>query len=221
MKNAGKLRDLDKILSRLGKEYRFGGLSRKDLSSNPFDQFARWFLEAVKHKDPKANVMVLATAGRNRVSTRSVLLKGFDDRGFLFYTNTKSRKARELSRNSRASICFYWAELERQVTAIGRAEKIPRGEARIYFRSRPREAQIAAWCTRQSRVIRNRDELERRFLAIKKKYEGRAIPFNPEWAGYRLKPEEFEFWQGRANRLNDRFRYRSKDGTWLIERLQP
>jgi len=210
-----------RIISPLRKEYHFGKLDRQDLAGNPFKQFARWFNEAVKAGDERADVMILATAGKNTVSTRSVLLKGFDKRGFLFYSNTQSRKARELRENPRASVCFYWAALERQATLSGEVRKVPQKEARIYFRSRPRDAQIASWCTEQSRVIQGREELDRRFREMKKKFAGRPVPFNPRWGGFRLQPREFEFWQGRANRLNDRFRYRLQSGRWLIERLQP
>lgn len=210
-----------RITGRLRKEYHFGRLDRKDLAKNPFKQFARWFNEAVKAGDERADVMVLATAGKNTVTTRSVLLKGFDERGVLFYSNTQSRKARQLRENPHSSVCFYWAALERQVAVSGEVRKIPQKEARIYFRSRPRGAQIASWCTEQSRVIRDRNELDRRFREMKKKFAGRPVPFNPYWGGFRLKPKEFEFWQGRANRLNDRFRYRLKSGRWVIERLEP
>jgi pyridoxamine 5'-phosphate oxidase len=217
-----KYRNLDKYIEKIRKEYHFGKLERKDLTRNPFDQLEHWLLQAIKRKDPKANVMVLATSSaKGKVSSRSVLLKGISEKGLLFYTHKNSLKARQLDENPQASVCFYWGGMERQVTVMGRVMKIPQKEAELYFRSRPREAQIAAWCTEQSRVIRSREELDRRFEAMKRKFAGREIPISPYWTGYCLKPGEFEFWQGRANRMNDRFRYRPKSGRWLIERLQP
>ncbi len=221
MKNTERFKDLEKTAAKIRREYHFGKLSRKDLAPDPLDQFAHWFREAVKREDAKANIMVLATAGKKGVSSRSVLLKGLDERGFLFYTNTRSRKARDLRENPRASACFYWAELERQVLVTGRVKQIPGKEALIYFHSRPREAQIATWCTEQNRVIENREVLDRRFAEMKKKFVGREIPLHPHWAGFRLRPDEIEFWQGRANRLNDRFRYRLRASKWLLERLEP
>lgn len=221
MRQPEKYRDLEKLIGQIRKEYHFGKLERENLTPDPFDQFAHWFMDAVKHCDAKANVMVLSTSEKDRVTSRSVLLKGFDERGLLFYTQKQSRKARALRANPHASVCFYWTELERQVTIHGLVREIPRAEAEVYFRSRPREAQIASWCSRQSNVIESREELDRRFREVEKKYDGREIPFNPEWGGFRLEPEEFEFWQGRLNRLNDRFRYRYHDKAWLIERLEP
>ena len=221
MKNSERFRDLEKTLAKIRSEYHFGKLCREDLLPNPLDQFAQWFLEAAKRRDAKAHVMVLSTAGGGGASSRCVLLKGLDERGFLFYTNTQSRKARDFRENPQASACFYWAELERQVIVTGRVKQIPRKETLAYFHSRPREAQIAAWCTEQNRVIENREVLDRRFAEMKKKFVGREIPLNPHWAGFRLQPEAIEFWQGRVNRLNDRFRYHSKAGKWVLERLEP
>ena len=212
---------MEKLIGGIRKEYHFGKLDREDLVPNPFEQFARWFTEAIQHRDPKANVMVLATAGKKSISTRSVLLKGFDERGLAFYSHQKSRKARELRENPKASICFYWAMLERQVTANGRVKEINPRETEIYFRSRPRDAQIATWCTEQNRVLRSRKELDLKFEQVKKKFGDREVPLNPNWLGFRLEPQEFEFWQGRTNRLNDRFRYRRRERGWLIERLEP
>ncbi len=222
MKPFGKYSDIEKKMGRIRKEYHFGKLDRQDLLRDPFDQFAGWLKEAVeRHKDPKANVMILATAAKGKVSNRCVLLKGLTPQGLIFYTHTLSLKSRQLKENPAASACFYWPEMERQVTVAGRVKRIPAREAEIYFCSRPREAQIGAWCTKQSQSIENRQELERRFLELSKKYEGKEIPVSPYWAGFCLQPREFEFWQGRANRLNDRFRYRLKAGRWIIERLQP
>ena len=222
MKRSRKISGVEKMLGRIRKEYHFGQLDRQDLCPDPLDQFARWLKDAVeRHQDAKANVMVLATAGKGKGSNRCVLLKDLTKQGFVFYTYTQSLKARQLKENPRASACFYWPETERQVTVAGRVRRIPRRKVEIYFRSRPREAQIAAWCTEQSQVIQSREELDCRFREWSRKFEGREIPLSPYWAGFCLEPSEFEFWQGRANRLNDRFRYRLKAGRWTLERLQP
>lgn len=213
---------IEKMMAGIRKEYHFGKLERTDLAHNPFDQFTRWLREALlRHRDARANVMVLATAGKGKVSARCVLLKGLSKQGLTFYTHTKSLKARQLKENPRACACFYWPEMERQVTVTGLVRQVPRKEAEIYFHSRPREAQIAAWCTEQSKGIESRAELDRRFRNFTQKYEGREIPLSPHWAGFCLRPREFEFWQGRANRLNDRFHYGLKNGRWTVRRLQP
>lgn len=216
-----KFQDLEKMLGDLRKDYRFGELCFEDLSPDPFDQFSRWLLEAIREKDAKADVMVLGTSADNRVSTRCVLLKGFSEKGLVFYTNTRSRKARQIARNPKASACFYWASLERQVTVMGPVKTVSRKEAEIYFQTRPPNAQIAAWCSEQSKVLKSREELERRFEEMKKKFEGIPVPFPEFWSGFRIQPNEFEFWQGRANRLNDRFRYQQTATGWRIERLSP
>lgn len=221
MRSAKKFLDLEWVFKKIRKEYHFGKLSRKELAPNPWDQFADWFSQAISHKDPNINIMTLATSAKNVVTTRCVLLKGFDQRGLLFYSNTGSRKVKQLEINPRASLCFYWPTMERQVNIRGRVKKILREETENYFHSRPREAQIAAWCSRQSRVLKSRAELDLRFDPMRKKFEGCQIPPPPYWAGFRLKPEEFEFWQGRANRLNDRFRCRPAKDAWRTQRLEP
>ena len=166
--------------------------------------------------------MTLATADRTgRPAARVVLLKGLDDRGFVFYTNYESRKARELAENSNASLVFYWAELERQVRVGGTASRISRDESERYFKSRPRGHQLGAWVSTQSEVIAGRAVLEERLKEYERRYPD-AVPLPPFWGGYVVAPSEIEFWQGRPNRLHDRFRYtRQKDGLWLIERLAP
>ncbi len=220
MKKASTFQDLESHIRKIRKEYHFGTLRRKDLQKNPWDQFASWFLQAVK-KSASANVMVLATAAKGSVSTRCVLLKGFDEQGLLFHSNANSRKAAQIKANPRVSACFYWPELEKQVTVIGKAVQVPLSETKKYFMSRPRESQIAAWCSFQNKVLKNREALDGKFEKMKKKFEGGKIPIPPYWTGYRIKPEEFEFWQGRANRLNDRFRYRRAKGAWRIDRIEP
>lgn len=213
--------DIEKQIRKIRKEYRFGTLLRKDLAADPWDQFARWFLDAVKKSDNNANVMTLATSAKNVTSARCVLLKGFDERGLLFHTNLNSVKAEQILENPQGAAVFYWPALERQVIATGRIHQIPVKEAKLYFKSRPRESQIAAWCSLQSRVLKNREELDSRFQQWSEKFKGKEVPFPAHWGGFRLKPVEFEFWQGRANRLNDRLRYRQAGKSWLIERIEP
>lgn len=220
--NPSHFADVEKMMAGIRKEYHFGKLDRPDLDPDPFKQFYRWLKEAaLKHGDAKANVMVLATEGKGRVSARCVLLKGFSSEGLVFYSHSESLKARQMRENPKVCACFYWPEIERQVSVSGRIKRLPKNEAEIYFHSRPREAQIAAWCTKQSRPAADRKMLDERFQKFSKKFEGKEIPISPFWAGFRIVPFEFEFWQGRANRLNDRFQYRRKAGRWRIVRLQP
>jgi len=166
--------------------------------------------------------MTLATATPDgRPSVRVVLLKGFDERGFVFYTNYRGRKGRELEANPCCSLLFYWGELERQVRVEGRASQLPGEESDAYFKSRPRGSQLGAWASEQSRPISERNELEERLRELEAEYEGREVPRPPFWGGYRVEPETFEFWQGRENRLHDRLLYRRSNGNWRITRLQP
>src|SRR5690606_14622303 len=169
------------------------------------------------------NNLTLATASADGFpSARTVLLKGYDARGFVFYTNQQSRKGRELAENPRASLVFWWDRLERQVVIQGTVTPVPDDEADDYFHSRPRGSQLGAWASRQSTVIESREVLERRLEELEKEYEGKEIPRPEYWGGYVVKPLSIEFWQGRPNRLHDRLRYRlSDDGAWIIERLSP
>lgn len=173
-------------------------------------------------KPTEVNAMTLATVDdHGRPFSRIVLLKGYDERGFIFYTNYESRKGRQLKHDPRASLTFYWSEQERQVCVVGEVSKISREETEVYFRSRPRGSQIGAWASNQSQPVKDRAELEECWRAIEKQYPG-DIPPPPHWGGYVLKPAAIEFWQGRPNRLHDRFRYtRQADGSWKIERLAP
>jgi pyridoxamine 5'-phosphate oxidase len=200
-------------------------LSRVDLPPDPFAQFRRWFDEAEAEAIPLANAMALATAdAAGHPSVRHVLLRTFDDRGFVFYTNRESRKGRQLAENPHAAITLLWKELDRQVSATGRVEATSDDESRAYFATRPREARIGAWASRQSEELTSRAELDRRFEELAERFPGDAIPLPPYWGGYRLVPEAVEFWQGRAFRLHDRFRY-ERDETqaagWRIARLSP
>ena len=206
----------------LRKSYTLAGLRRADLAADPIQQFHSWLQQAIGAQLLEPTAMTLATAGKTgRSSARVVLLKGLDDRGFVFYTNYESRKARELLENSNASLVFYWAELERQVRVGGTASRISHDESERYFKSRPRGHQLGAWVSTQSEVIASRAVLEERLKEYERRYPD-AVPLPPFWGGYVVAPNEIEFWQGRPNRLHDRFRYtRQKDGLWLIERLAP
>jgi pyridoxamine 5'-phosphate oxidase len=203
---------------------RFGvGLYQTDLDPDPIRQFERWYDKVLENNLPEPNAMTLATAGSNGMpSARVVLLKGFDQRGFVFYTNYESQKGRELDENPHAAIVFFWAQLQRQVRVAGEVSKVPAGESEAYFHTRPPGSQIGAWASRQSRVLSNREELESRMWELARQYAGRDVPLPPFWGGYCLRPSRIEFWQNRPNRLHDRFLYsRSGGGDWKIERLYP
>jgi pyridoxamine 5'-phosphate oxidase len=205
------------------KEYSLAGLSEKDVARDPFRQFEKWFQEAEAAKIHEPNAAVLATASKDgRPSARTVLLKGIDGRGFVFYTNYNSRKGRELEANGRGAYLFPWFALERQVVVEGSVAKITREESEAYFHSRPRASQLAAWASAQSSIISGRDELESAMKAVEKKYTGVEAPLPPNWGGFRIVPDSVEFWQGRRSRLHDRLRYRREaNGSWVIERLAP
>ncbi len=205
------------------KEYSLAGLSEKDVARDPFRQFEKWFQEAEAAKIHEPNAAVLATSTRDgRPSARTVLLKGIDGRGFVFYTNYNSRKGRELESNARGAYLFPWFALERQVIVEGAVARITREESEAYFHSRPRASQLAAWASAQSSIISGRDELEAAMKAVEKKYTGVEAPLPPNWGGFRIAPDSVEFWQGRRSRLHDRLRYRREaGGAWVIERLAP
>ena len=209
-------------LADLRKDYTLAGLRRVELETDPIQQFQKWFQQALDARLLEPSAMTLATADQQgRPSARIVLLKGLDERGFIFFTNYESRKGRELAENPNAALVFYWAELERQVRVSGGAARISRGESEKYFTARPRGHQLGAWVSTQSEVIANRAVLEKRLDEFEQRYPG-AVPLPPFWGGFVLSPIEIEFWQGRPNRLHDRFRYtRRPDNTWLIERLAP
>ncbi len=206
----------------LRNEYTRSGLSESDVLPDPIDQFHRWFDEALEANLHEPNAMTLATATPDgRPSARVVLLKGFGERGFVFYTNYEGRKALELEANPNCYLLFYWGELERQVRVEGRATRVSTEESDAYFASRPRGSQLGAWASEQSRKVEGRTELEDRLKELEEEYEGREAPRPPFWGGYRVEPEGMEFWQGRENRLHDRLLYTRLDGGWKIERLQP
>jgi pyridoxamine 5'-phosphate oxidase len=206
------------------REYARDGLRRADLDANPVAQFQKWFEQALAAEPnrPDANAMTLATADKSgRPAARVILLKGVDERGFIFFTNYKSRKGRELVENPNAALTFYWADLERQVCVAGSVQKISREESERYFESRPRGSQLAAWASNQSDAVKDRAALEAKWSEMEKKFPA-EIPLPPNWGGYVLKPERIEFWQGRRSRLHDRFQYaRQPDNSWKLERLAP
>ncbi len=207
----------------LRKEYMRRGLSESELDPDPIRQFQRWFDEASGAGLIEPNAMTLATATRDgRPSARMVLLKGFDARGFVFYSNYESRKGGELEQNPQAALVFFWVELERQVRVEGRVERATAQESDAYFASRPLGSQIGAWVSDQSRVIAGRAPLERRAAELDAEYMGKEVPRPPHWGGYRVVPDAIGFWQGRPSRLHDRLCYRRQtDGSWIVERLSP
>jgi pyridoxamine 5'-phosphate oxidase len=209
--------------SRLRKEYTRAGLDESDIDPDPIVQFHEWFEKVIDADLHEPNAMIVATASTDgKPSARTVLLKGYDERGFVFYTNYEGRKANEIEANPRCALLFYWGELERQVRIEGHASRLSGGESDAYFASRPRGSRLGAWASEQSRPVEDRSILEERVRALEAEYEeGYEIPRPPFWGGYRVEPEEIEFWQGRENRLHDRLVYRREDGAWRIERLQP
>ncbi len=197
-------------------------LTENIVDPNPFTQFSHWFNELLKSDVKEPNAMVLATASAERIpSARTVLLKKFDETGFVFFTNYESHKARDLTVNPNAEILFVWLELERQVRIRGKVEKVSSEESEEYFHSRPTNSQIGAWASKQSSVIPNREFLAEKFRETAEKYKDGIIPLPPFWGGFRLIPNEFEFWQGRESRLHDRISYRRKGDNWEIVRLSP
>jgi pyridoxamine 5'-phosphate oxidase len=230
----------------LRREYNLTGLRRRDLEGDPIDQFKRWFDQAMGARASgrirkffiklykrlllasgaellDLTAMTLATADKQgRPSARVVLLKGVDQRGFIFYTNYESRKGQELAENPQAALVLYWPDQERQVCIAGQISQLPAAESDAYFQSRPRGSRLAAWASKQSATVKDRAALEEKWKQLEAQYAEGEIPRPPFWGGYLLSPARMEFWQGRPNRLHDRFRYsRQPDKTWLIERLSP
>jgi pyridoxamine 5'-phosphate oxidase len=210
-------------IAALRREYMAQGLVESEVDPDPFRQFQRWFAAALAANLFEPNAMALATATPDgHPSARMVLLKGFDHRGFVWYTNYESRKGGELAVNPQAALVFFWVDLARQVRIEGLVTLVASEESDAYFQSRPRGSQIGAAASHQSQTLPSREPLERRAAELEAEYEGQPIPRPPTWGGYRLAPRVIEFWQGRPNRLHDRLRYRRlDDGRWLIERLSP
>ncbi|EEF61016.1 pyridoxamine 5'-phosphate oxidase [Pedosphaera parvula] len=211
------------LIADLRREYTLAGLRRADLDQDAIKQFQKWFQQALAGKLTEPNAMTLATANKEGFpSARIVLLKGVDERGFTFFTNYESRKGRELTENPNASLVLYWPEMERQVNIAGTVTRVSREESALYFNSRPKGSRLAAWVSAQSEVIENRAALEEKLTSLSSQHAGEEVPLPPFWGGYCLNPSRIEFWQGRPNRLHDRFRYlRQADGQWTIDRLAP
>lgn len=208
--------------------YGIDGLVETELPATPVELFAQWFTQALEAAaegqlhEPNAMVVSTVDAG-GRPSSRTVLLKGFDEHGFVFFTNYESRKARELAANPNIALLFPWHPMARQVIVTGTARRVAREETVAYFRTRPHGSQLGAWASAQSSVIATRDELDRAYADLAERYpEGEQVPAPPHWGGFRVEPQSVEFWQGRANRLHDRLRYaRAEQGRWAVERLSP
>ena len=209
-------------IQNLRQEYRAASLAESDVDHNPVTQFGKWFSEAIDAQLYEPNVMTLATASLSgKPSARILLLKGFDENGFVFFTNYASKKGHEIAENPQAAMVFFWPELERQVRIEGNIAKVSDEESTAYFHSRPAGSQIGALASPQSTIIPDRQLLENRVQELTEAYADREIPRPEHWGGYVLKPDHIEFWQGRPSRLHDRITYTSVDGVWTINRLAP
>ncbi len=220
-KSMGDISDY-KNKDKLRREYSGPLLTQENIAENPIEQFRLWFDKALDDDLTDANAMILATATKEgKPSVRTVLLKGFDDKGFRFFTNYNSRKGRELKENPHASLCFYWAELNRQVRIEGTVAKTSAADSAAYFSDRPRNSQLSARASKQSAVVSSRKELEDDFERVKEELEGKEVTLPKNWGGFILKPFAIEFWQGRPGRLHDRILYNKKNDGWSISRLAP
>jgi pyridoxamine 5'-phosphate oxidase len=208
-------------LADIRRDFASDGLSESDMAADPFDQFSAWFDEALGTITLDPNAMTVSTVGAdNRPSARVVLLKGFNENGFVFFTNYESKKGKDLTANPYAVMSFFWSPLNRQIMIYGTVEKTTREEAEKYFKSRPVDSRHAAWASAQSSEIESREYLEKRFDEFQDKF-GDDVPLPPFWGGFRLKPDKFEFWQGRQNRMHDRFCYELSGNKWRRYRLSP
>jgi len=208
-------------LTNLRKEFRQKGLNRSELDENPFKQFSLWFSQAIQLGVIEPGAMSLATTDENEIGIRTVLLKHFDDKGFVFFTNYGSKKSQQIEAKPQAALLFPWLDLERQVKIFGGVEKITTLESIKYFTSRPKDSQLGAWASQQSAIISSRSILISQFESMKNKFSKGDIPLPDFWGGYRVIPESIEFWQGRESRLHDRFIYQRLENSWSISRLSP
>ncbi len=213
---------MKQAVAMLRREYDGKPFTEENVHADPIQQFTEWFDVAVDkiHHDP--NAMILATTSANgQPTTRTVLLKGFDENGFVFYTNYNSRKSKQISSNSNVSLTFYWPDLMRQIHIEGKAEKVSAEQSDRYFKTRPDSSKLSAWTSDQSSPISSREELENRLKEMEEKFDKGEIPRPPHWGGFIVIPDQMEFWQGRLNRLHDRIRYKKVKEAWMIERLSP
>jgi len=208
-------------LTNLKKEFLQAGLNRSELDSDPIKQFSLWFSQAIKVGIVEPSAMSLATADQDEIGIRTVLLKHFDDKGFVFFTNYGSKKSQQIEVKPHAALLFPWLELERQVKIIGSVEKVTKLESIKYFASRPKDSQLGAWASQQSAKITSRSLLVSQFESMKNKFSKGEVPLPDFWGGYRVIPEDIEFWQGRESRLHDRFVYHRSGSEWSISRLSP
>lgn len=214
---------MDKKIADIRRDYSCQALSEQNADTNPLKQFAKWWEEAVHSKIDEVNAMTLATASLDGLpSARIVLLKGFDENGFVFFTNYESYKGQQLAENPKACLVFFWKELERQVRITGLVKKVSEDESDEYFNSRPEGSRIGTWVSPQSRIVENRQAIDKKFIELSAKMEGTIIRRPPYWGGYIVQPVMIEFWQGRPSRLHDRLQYTLQDdGQWKIDRLAP
>ena len=208
-------------LTKLRIELRKRGLSRSNLDDDPVKQFSLWFTEAIDSGIVEPSAMSLATTDESEIGIRTVLLKYFDDKGFVFYTNYKSKKSRQIETRPEAALLFSWLTLERQIKIVGSVEKVSSLESIKYFASRPKDSQIGAWASKQSTTISSRDILQSQFESMKQKFSSGEVPLPDFWGGYRVIPRTIEFWQGRESRLHDRFVYQRSEDGWTTSRLSP
>ncbi len=208
-------------LTELRNKFRKSGLSRSDLDDDPVKQFSLWFTEAIDSGIVEPTAMSLATSDESEIGLRTVLLKYFDDKGFVFYTNYESKKSRQIEKRPEAAILFPWVALDRQIKIIGGVEKVSSLESIKYFATRPKDSQIGAWASKQSTIISSRDILQNQFESMKRKFSSGEVPLPDFGGGYRVIPRTIEFWQGRESRLHDRFIYRRIEDNWTVSRLSP
>jgi len=213
---------MKKDIASIREEFKKGSLTKQSIDANPLVQFEKWLNDAINATLPEPTAMILSTADKNaKPSSRTVLLKGVDDGGFVFFTNYQSRKGKQLNENPQAAITFFWNELERQVNITGEVQRVSENNSDEYFQSRPRKSRLGAWASSQSEELINREELMANFAKYTLQYAGRDVPRPSHWGGFRLIPDRVEFWQGRPSRLHDRIEYQYHGGQWKIRRLSP